>query len=394
VNHEAALAAAYSIDPIHERMLQAALLRDGGAERRWRALREEIDLDTFWDGRAINFLPLVYRALVDEGSDDPDLPRLRGVHRKNWYDKQLRFRSVAPALHALAAADVDALVLKGTAFAIACYPDMGLRHMLDCDLLVRPGQVGRALRALAPAGWAPLEALPQSYAEHAQELDVMSAEGAVIDLHWHIAQWLVPPDDPWNADNPFWDRSVPIEVSGAPARALDPTDALLHSIVHGARHGWRDAPQWVADAVVIAGSNPIDWDRIADTALARGIALPVRYALRYLTDTFAIAVPGAVVERLDIPTAARSRRMFALTGRGHDATRAESRILGAGAATYRFWVTESAPYDRRLAVAMFPGWLADHWGVPGASQLPVAAFRRVTRRITADGDDLSTRRAP
>jgi hypothetical protein len=393
VNTDAALATAYSIDPVHERMLQAALLGDGSAEERWRALRREIDLDTFWDGRALNFLPLVYRALVDEGSDHPDLPRLRGVHRKAWYDNQLRFRSIAPALHALAAAEVDALVLKGTAFAIAFYPDMGLRPMLDCDLLVRPGQLGRALEALAPAGWAPHEALPQSYAAHAQELDVLSTEGAVIDLHWHIAQWLVPPDDPWNADDQYWNRSMAIEVSGAPARALDPTDAVLHSIVHGARHGWRDAPQWVADAVVIARANPVDWDRIAATALARGIALPVGAALRYLADTFAVAVPAAVGARLDVSTPARSRRMFALTGRGHDATLAERRLLGTGAGTYRFWVTESAPYDRRLAASLFPGWLADHWGVPTASQLPVAALRRATRRI-GGRDDVSTRPAP
>ena len=383
MNTEAALAAAYSIQPIHERMLQVGLLRDGHAERRWRALRDEIDLDTFWDGRAISFLPLVYRALVDEGSDDPDLPRLRGVHRKTWYDNQLRFRSIAPALHALGAADVDVLALKGTAFAIAFYRDLGLRRMLDCDLLVRPGQVGRALQALGPVGWAPEEGLPQSYAGHSQELDVRNADGAVIDLHWHIAQWLVPPEDPWNADDPFWDRSVAIEISGAPARALDPTDAVLHSIVHGARHGWRDAPQWVADAVVIARSSPVDWHRIADVALARGIALPVLSALRYLAEVFAVEIPTSVFQRLDVPTPARARRMFALTGRGHDATRAERRLLGRGAATYRFWVTESAPYDRRLALSSFPAWLADHWGVPKVSQLPVAAFRRV-----------STRRAP
>jgi hypothetical protein len=136
----------------------------------------------------------------------------------------------------------------------------------------------------------------------------------------------------------------------------------------------------VADAVVIERSHPVDWDRIADVAVARGIALPVRAALRYLADTFAVETSASAVERLDVPTPARARRMFALTGRGHDATRAERRLLGAGAATYRFWVTESAPYDRRLAVSMFPGWLADHWGVAGVSQLPVAALRRISRR--------------
>jgi len=173
---------------------------------------------------------------------------------------------------------------------------------------------------------------------------------------------------------------------------------VLHSIVHGARHGWRDAPQWVPDVVMITRSQPeLEWDRIADIALARGIALPVSSALRYVADAFAVEVPATVLRRLDVPTPARARRMFALSGRGHEPTEAERRFLRAGAGTYRFWVTESAPYDRRLAAATFPGWLADHWGVPKASQLPVAALKRVARRVggTGDGaDDVSTRRAP
>jgi hypothetical protein len=391
VNTEALLAAAYSIDPIHERMLQAALLGDGQAEPRWRALREEIDLDTFWDGKALNFLPLVYRALVDEGSDHPDLPRLRGVHRKTWYDNQLRFRSLAPALRAFAGAGVDVIALKGTAFALTTYADMGLRPMRDCDLLVRPGQVGRAIRAAAPVGWAPRETLRQSYARHSQEIDLRDAEGAYIDLHWHIAQWLVPPDDPWNGEDQYWARSVPIEIAGAEARALDLTDAALHSIVHGARHGWRDAPQWVPDVVMMTRSGALDWDRIADVALARAIALPVSAAMRYLAGTFGVDIPATALRRLDVPTPARARRMFALSGRGHEPTAAERRLLRAGAQTYRFWVTESAPYTRRVAAAELPGWLADHWGVDGVTSLPSAAVQRAVRRM---GRTVSTPRDP
>ncbi len=48
---------AFSIEPLHERMLRAALIRDGRAGERWRAIRREIDLDTFWDGKALDFLP-------------------------------------------------------------------------------------------------------------------------------------------------------------------------------------------------------------------------------------------------------------------------------------------------------------------------------------------------
>lgn len=381
MNVEATLEYAYGIEPLHERMLQVALLRDGRTEARWRALRKEIDLDTFWDGKALDFLPLVYRALVDEGSDDADLPRLRGVHRKTWYDNQLRMRWLAPALHALTDASVDVIVLKGAASATSTYADVGLRAMRDCDLLVRPGQVGRALNVLEPAGWRAEVELPSNYARRHQEIDVLDVEGRAIDLHWHIAQWLVDPTDEWNSDDTFWTRAVPIEIAGAHARALDPTDSLLHAMVHGARNGWRDAPQWVADSVVIAEANVIDWDRIVDIALARGIALPIDRALRYLADEFAVAVPAAARARLQVPTATRSRRLFARAGLSHDPTPGEKRWLGPMAETYRFWISESAPMSQRRAFEAFPAWLADQWGIDRPWQLPAAAAQRVVQRV-------------
>jgi hypothetical protein len=154
------------------------------------------------------------------------------------------------------------------------------------------------------------------------------------------------------------------------------TDGAMH------RNGW--PTRWSSRS----RADPLDWDRLVDITLARGIALPVGYSLRYLADEFAVEVPSDVGRRLDVATPPRARRMFARSGRGHDATRAERRLLGTGAGTYRFWVTESAPYDRRLAASVFPGWLADHWSVRRASQLPAAALQRVVRRV---GTGISTR---
>jgi hypothetical protein len=388
---------AFRLDPVHERILQVALLRDGEAGARWRALRRDIDLDDLWDGKALDVLPLVYRALIDEGADDPDLPRLRGVHRRTWFANQLRFRALAEALRLLSAAEVDTLVLKGSAWALTAYSDIGLRPMHDCDIVVRPGAVERALEALSAGGWTARGQLPANHAVRHQEIDVVDPDAWVIDLHWHVARWLVPWGEEWNGDEPYWARSVPLDVSGVATRALEPTDALLHAVVHGARGGWREAPQWVPDAVfIMERADSIEWDRLVDTAVSRNLALPVRTGLQYLRTRFEVAVPSTVVAQLDVPSSARSRRRFARAGRGMNPTRTETRVLGPLAPTYRFWITESAPLDRRTAVRTFPGWLADHWGAGSPWRLPQATVQRVVGRLNGSraAADVSTPLVP
>lgn len=374
-----ALERAYSIDTLHGRLLEVALIRDGRAGERWRALRTHVDLDDLGAGRTRDVLPLVHRALADDGVDDPDLPSLAAVHRRAWYQNQMRFGRVGQVVGALTDAGVETMVLKGVALAQDVYRDAGLRPMADCDLLVRPGQVGRALEVLGDLAWLPDEPLPSSYVRRHRELDVFDPQRWAIDLHWHVSQWLIAPGDEWWGDEPFWTRSVPIEVAGSPTRALDRTDALLHALVHGARHGWRVAPQWIPDAVVIARAGPIDWERITSVSTTRGVALPVRHALVHLRDRFSVAVPGDVVARLDGSGSRRAQRVLVRSGQSHGPTATEKRWLGPFANTYRFWITETAPLDRRAAWRELPGWLADRHGARSAWGLPWTAARRAYR---------------
>lgn len=380
---------AFSIEPLHERMLRAALLRDGRAGERWRAIRREIDLDTFWDGKALDFLPLVYRALADEGVDDPDLPRLRGVHRRTWYANQLRFRRLAPALDALEAAGIETLVLKGVALATRTYPDVGLRPMTDADVLVKPDRIEHVIAVLEDQGWCPQGRLPKECVRgHA--IDLRDPDGQGLDLHWHVSDWLAPAGRESTAEATLWARAVPLEVAGASTRCLDPADALLHVMLHGSNGGWRCAPQWVPDGVMIVGDGTgIDWEHLVEVTLDHNLAYPMRRCLTYLIDVFGCPVPAEVVTQLAVPTASRSTRMFARSGLGLNPTEAEVRFLGPAAGSYRYWVRQSAPLTRRQAASAFPGWLADHWAVDSVYRLPTEIGRRVVRRAR-----VSTRRGP
>lgn len=372
----------YRLDPVLEGLLAVAFAPAVDAEARWRAFRAGVDLDDLWDGRAVDLLPLVYRALVDAGADHPDLARLRGVHRRAWYENQVRFHRLAGVLGALSGAGIEHLVLKGVPMALLEYRDAGLRPMRDVDVLVRPGQVGRALEVLTDLGWSAPSALPRNFVRH-HATDCVH-DGAWLDLHWHVSLWLLAPGHEWHGDDPFWARARPLTVAGAPTQALDPTDALLHTVLHAANGGWAAAPQWVPDARRLIGDGTVvDWDRLVRTATAHRVGYPLSRGLRYLGALGTGAIPSGVCPALEAGVSGSDRRRFDRAARGLAPTPAESRWLGPGAHTYRYWVRVSAPYPRGAAIREFPRWLADHWGLDHPWVLPLDAARRVARQVAS-----------
>ncbi len=87
---------------LDQQLLRVALLDDDRAAAAWHELRPQLDLDTIdWDQHRL--MPLVERGLRRSGVDDPDLGRLRGIHRQSWSRNQLLLRRTAPALARLEA---------------------------------------------------------------------------------------------------------------------------------------------------------------------------------------------------------------------------------------------------------------------------------------------------
>src|SRR4051794_15438255 len=82
-------------------LLRAAVLQDERGARAWRELRPHFDLDSAGGDRS-RLLPMAYRTLRALGIDDPDLARLRGIHRATWYRnrmEQARMGEVLQQLH-------------------------------------------------------------------------------------------------------------------------------------------------------------------------------------------------------------------------------------------------------------------------------------------------------
>jgi len=106
-------------------------------------------------------------------------------------------------LGVLQKAGVAALPVRGISLTERLYPDLSWRAIADIDLLIDPGDVDAAYRALKGVGMADaenpwsteaLDRLARRSALHYPELRLDSAQGASIEIHWDWVEPSLPTD--------------------------------------------------------------------------------------------------------------------------------------------------------------------------------------------------------
>ena len=386
---------AFTFTPLQEELFGVALYRDSSTVTRWKSLRTRYALDDLTRGKVRRLLPLVYDSLRLAGASEslPDLPALRATYDHARLEHDARVAWLDPLLARLAETGVATIVLKGVALGTAYYRDPALRPMVDVDLLVRPSHLEVALRVLEESGWIQLGRVPNHFALRGQELDLRGPNGERLDLHWHLHPAFADPGHPPDDDG-FFARAVPLAIGGATTRMLEPTDLLLHLLVHGSTNGWRAHPLWVPDVVTLLDCGiTFDADHFLAVVGHANIAVPVAAALAYIAARFErpprfgprlnpeAPEPIAALAALARPTL-RQRRLYTLIAAGTEPPDWLTTLLGPLAPTYHYWATQTVTWTRGQAAREFPSWLADHWHLDDAGQLPRAFVERTRRRVS------------
>jgi Uncharacterised nucleotidyltransferase len=364
--------------PSQALLLRAALLTGEPGLASWHAWRRDADLDVIDRGSA-RLLPLVWFNLLANGVSDPWLPRFKGIYRHTWFGNQVWMRRVREIQGLLAKDDIEPVFLKGIALANAYYPNPGLRPMDDLDILVEPGQVSAALVALAAGGWATAIERPEMVLRTVHGVELISSADQRLDLHAHLLQGSLSSA----LDARRRARATTIELGDGPLKVLEPTDQLLHVLVHGVESD-PPAPRWLADALVIMRRDAgIDWVRLLADAAAESRLLAVSHALDELVAVFGrrnVPVP-------DEAFAAVHTRRPSLEARFEQRVASGPRVPVIGYALqrtvdYRRWRRSGGRDPERRAG--FAAYLRLNWGLDSRRALPAQAARRGTRTALAD----------
>ena len=359
-----------------ELLLRAALLQGKNSLEAWERWKSNVDIEHL-DMGSHRLLPHLYRNLQTQGVKDPLMGKFKGVYRRTWYDNQLLFHHVSALLLSFRDAGIETIVLKGAALALLHYKDSGLRPMNDFDVMVRVEQTSPAIDLMRKLGWNPMprspETLTESYLSIVNSHGFVHSAGLECDLHWHLFPECCQAD----ADNDFWEQSVPFQVHEASTRSLAPTDQLLHVCVHGAE--WNPIPplRWVADAMMIMNTAKIDWDRLIAQARKLRLILPLRDTLDYLHSRLAAPVPLDVLQSLQNIPASR----LELAEYKYKTENYEPKPLGyLPVLWFRYLRLEGSDSPRHKLFG-FVKYLQIFWGADHIWQLPSYAVFMAMRRI-------------
>ena len=375
-----------------QELLLDAGLRNGpeahAAWVKWKSFRRDGEVDA----ASSHLLPLAYWNLRHTGCRDSELQALRSTYLVAWGKHTIRTHRLRGIVSVLASEGMKALVLKGLALALQHYPDPATRVTGDIDVLIRREDVDRALGILTEEGWLPSQGReklsPQTLLAN-PGVHLTGTDGDSLDLHWRV--FLGAAEE--KAYGAFWDRAVVIQRDDLEIHTLGPADQLLHACVHGLK--WHSVPscRWVADAVMIVGSEgtTLDWVQLVQSAREHRVDLRVGRALSYVAGRFGIVVPDEV--------------HGALSGRGASwASRLELEIvthspyvlgpLSASAKAFVLYLRSGFRVVHTSRMVGFARYLQARWTLQSLWLTPLCGIQEILRALLRGVTHWSAQAAP
>jgi hypothetical protein len=336
---------------------------------------DEIDQDYF------RMLPLLYRNLQDAGCTSPEMPRLKGLYRRNWYTNQKLFHAIERVVVKFQERGIPTLLLKGAALSFSCYPDAYARTMLDGDVMVPLDRADEAMALLREEGWKLDIPLKKNHLTTSHSGTFIDGGGHVLDLLWHLFAECCNA----GADDVFWRQAVPLQFRSVRLKTLAPTHQLLHACIHGYQWNFLHPMRWVADAGFILRKDgaAVDWDALVDLAQARRFTLRLARGLAFLRQSCGMAIPEKTLAALRVIPISRFER------REHDILTREGRLRSDPRTEFIWPVMKMWCLHQRLhpdqsgavRMATFPAMVSEELHLGGVTRLPIVILGRAVRKL-------------
>lgn len=235
--------------------------------------------------------------------------------RAMYFSTRMNNEQIVRELQSLASsfeqAGIPVVVLKGACFTLTIYPDVGLRPMVDLDLLVPAPKYSEALGIARTLGYE--AALPEAspgldaLLNHAVCLKKRATPFTTLELHTALVAGgsfthAVPVDWFWGQTEPL--QGLSSERDSAPLHMLTPTAQVLYACAHAMlQHGGRNTSlRWLYDLDrlirVYAEQEHIDWDLLRSQAQSFEWSSAVSVALSQVIGYFDTPVPPKLLAEL------------------------------------------------------------------------------------------------
>lgn len=304
--------------------------------------------------------------------DDDRIGMFRGVRRRTAVNTMLQLDRLERHAQRMDRLGIEPVVLKGAALVLTVYDSLGQRWFVDTDILIPPADWERVAASYRTDGW--MEEHDDFGGNHGVNL---RQDDDSVDLHRLVHSEMVLPGRIEQTmqllETTVADRALP---SGRRIRTLAPTDALLHTLVHGTQRLLPHNLRWAVDADRLITRHDIDWWRLISLARTFRLSPLIHDALTFLGTVTGRPAEPWVLQRL------AADRLSWLERKRLDAFHEwppEGRLLGKGLTpvSWALWRTRSLTPTR--LVWAFPQALAVCAGATSVWGLPGVVVRRLGR---------------
>jgi Uncharacterised nucleotidyltransferase len=252
-------------------------------------------------------LGLAHTYLVHQERQDYPPPEFRQwiqqAHTTNTTRMLLVYRNIVKALAHLTKCGIDCMVVKGPALAYTVYPDPAWRSFNDLDLIVRERDWTTMHQRMLEMGFRPAAGVsPQPPPK------LVPSAVAYESKYWHSeTSFLVEVhyDDILNAGlasrdvEGFWERAMPMNVEGVPAKALSLEDQLIHLCAHAHYHGYTRLNSFSDIAFIVRDhAAQLNWEQLVKTVRTEEVQVAVYYTCYFLDRLLGIQAPADALSAL------------------------------------------------------------------------------------------------
>jgi Uncharacterised nucleotidyltransferase len=273
----------YQLDRNCQLLLQASLCQGDTALTAWKQWQSSVDIEAL-DRHAYQLLPQLYQNLLAHGVEDPEMARLKGIYRRNWYADRLQLNRLNSILADLQSIGIEAIVLGDVArSSIGNYGQIS-----SFELLLRAQDLTRAIEHLTALSWHSCNDRSPT-AIHLQD-DRHQSLYLQGRLFWAIPQA--------HTDELVWQYATP-RAGDLGGWQLSTTDLLLDLCVRMfKKHAEPQLADLAAAMLLMKPGSDLDWLRLISQAQRYQLILPVRNTIGLLQRVFQVSPPEWVLPAL------------------------------------------------------------------------------------------------
>lgn len=189
----------------------------------------------------------------------------------------------------LAAAGLEALVIKGPVLSARCYGDPAVRHYGDLDLIARDKDILRFTELMIGLGYQPSVPLNAIHAKKAPGEYAFRHQSTklLVEFHTELTFRYHPRPIPLER---LFKRQARVKIDAREIPALSPEDELILICIHGAKHFW-ERLSYIADVAAFVSKQELDWKRVTLAAGEVGGERMLYVGLRLAADVLGAPLP-------------------------------------------------------------------------------------------------------